>query len=126
MYIKIEKDNSGVYLFIEGKKVEFRKSPIQLNMSWSEYINNLLINFLDKEPKVYKQEVEEMCDYVFGRNFPMSLTEAVTLQSINDIKNGKHIDEKVFIKGIIVDGIPYITCGNIYVLNDNGQTIQKI
>lgn len=126
MYVKIEKDNSGAYLLIEGKKVEFKKNPVQLNMSWVEYINKLLINFLDKEPKVYKQEVEEMCNYVFGKNFPISLTEAVTVQNINDIKNGDNIDANVFIKGIIVDGIPYLTCGNIYILNDNGQTIQKV
>lgn len=30
------------------------------------------------------------------------------------------------IKGIVVDGKRYITCGNIYILNDKGQTIQKI
>lgn len=126
MYIKIEKDNSGAYLLIEGKKVEFKKNSVQLNMSWREYLNELLVNFIDKEPKVYKQEVEEMCNYVFGRNFPISLTEAVTVQNIKDIKSVDCADGNVFIKGVIVDGIPYLTCGKIYILNDNGQTIQSV
>ena len=31
-----------------------------------------------------------------------------------------------FIKGVVADGIGYVTSGRIYILNDNGQTIQKI
>lgn len=124
MYVKIEKDYSGAYLLIEGKKVEFNKNSIQL--SFSEYRDKLLIYFLDKGTNSDSRKVEELCSYVFGRNFHFSLTEAVTIQNINDIKNGPCEDKSVFIKGVIVDGIPYLTCGKIYILNDNGQTIQSV
>lgn len=119
MYIKIEKDFSGDFLLIEGKKVELLNNKIQTKLL--EYQDGLLKNLLEYDD-VRAKELAPCLRYIFS-HCNWSATP-VTNMTIEDLKC-EGVDANVAIRGIIVDGVDYVTCGRIYVLNDKGQTIQS-
>ena len=126
MYVKIEKDYSNNFLLIEAKEVDIRN--VSFNMTLSNYISGLVIPlFKDDtlpEQQCLSKEAREKLANLFPSGFIWDNIRPVSEYCSN-------IDKEIcecncFIKGVVADGIGYVTSGRIYILNDNGQTIQKI
>lgn len=126
MYAKIQKDYTQHYVIIEGKEIELCPSFIQLD---SDTYYGKLVRCLQKydEELNVKFKISEYLWEIFGEydweTKPVTFVQTDRPQRedcIGSCWSGGNI------KGIVVDGKRYITCGNIYILNDKGQTIQKI
>jgi len=123
MYIKIEKDYSNNFLILEAKEVEIRNSIF--TMAYSEYINGLVIPATENglEKQTFSTIAKDAIKYIY-KNATWESIIPVTEYYIGNTDEERDCD--CALKGISVDGKNYITCGNIYVLNDKGQTIQRI
>lgn len=120
MYIKIEKDFFGDFLLIEGKKVELLNNKIPMTLL--EYQDGLLKNLLEYD-EVRARDLAPHFRYIFSHcNWGAT---PVTNMTVEDLKCGERVDANVTVRGITVDGVDYVTCGRIYILNDKGQTIQS-
>lgn len=126
MYAKIQKDYTQHYVIIEGKEIELCPSFIQLD---SDTYYGKLVRCLQKydEELNVKFKISEYLWEIFGEydweTKPITFVQTDRPQRedcTGSCWSGGNI------KGIVVDGKRYITCGNIYILNDKGQTIQKI
>lgn len=126
MYAKIQKDYTQHYVIIEGKEIELCPSFIQLD---SDTYYGKLVRCLQKydEELNVKFKISEYLWEIFGeydwKTKPVTFVQTDRPQRedcAGSCWSGGNI------KGIVVDGKRYITCGNIYILNDKGQTIQKI
>lgn len=125
MYVKIQKDLSSTYILLEAKDVEL--CFYSYNTAYSNYIRNFLADILapDIEISVHS-DIGETLKNMFGTVDFLNLRPA-TNYCFRDCKEDIiQIDCSCSIKGVKVNGIYYITCGNIYVMNDNGQTIQRL
>ena len=127
MYIKIEKDCSNNFLIIEAKDIEIRNSIF--TMEYKDYIEGLVIPALAVgfEQQSFSQKAKDAIKYIFN-HITWENVHPITDCDIYDWKNAKDSESSCScaLKGIIADNIGYITFGNIYVLNDKGQTIQRI
>lgn len=126
MYVKIEKDYSDNFLLIEAKEVDMRQ--VSFNMTLSNYVSGLVIPlFKDDtlpEQKCLSKEATEKLACMFPKYFIWD-----NIRPVSERCNQIDVDEydcNLTIKGVIADGIGYVTSGRIYILNDKGQTIQKI
>lgn len=125
MYAKIQKDFSQHYLLIEGKEIEL--CPSFVNTDSDTYYGGI-VNCLQKydEELNKKFNVSEYLWEIF-REYDWN-TKPVTSVEMDMPHREDAISSwgGANIKGIVVDGQRYITCGSIYILNDKGQTIQKV
>lgn len=126
MYVKIEKDYSDNFLLIEAKEVDMR--CVSFNMTLSNYVSGLVIPlFKDDtlpERQMLSKEAMEKLSCMFPKYFIWD-----NIRPVSEHCNQICVDEcdcNLTIKGVIADGIGYVTSGRIYILNDKGQTIQKI
>lgn len=126
MYVKIEKDYSTNFLLIEAKEVDMRSSSFMMKLS--DYVSGLVIP-LYKEDNLPEQqnlskEAREKLECLFPSGFIWD-----NIRPVSERCNQMNVDEydcNLTIKGVVADGIGYVTSGRIYILNDKGQTIQKI
>lgn len=123
MYVKIEKDYSNNFLILEAKEVEIRTGIF--TMAYSEYINGLVIPATESgwEKQTFSTIAKDAIKYIYKHATWESIIP-VTEYYIGT--TDELCDCNCALKGISVDGKNYITCGNIYVLNDKGQTIQRV
>lgn len=125
MYAKIQKDFSQHYLLIEGKEIELCPSFVNTD---SDIYYDGIVSCLQKydEERNKKFNVSEYLWEIF-REYDWN-TKPVTSVEIDMPHREDAISSwaGANIKGIAVDGQRYITCGSIYILNDKGQTIQKV
>ena len=125
MYAKIQKDFSQHYLLIEGKEIEL--CPSFVNTDSDTYYGGI-VSCLQKydEERNKKFRVGEYLWEIF-REYDWN-TKPVTSVEMDMPHREDAISSwnGANIKGIVVDGQRYITCGSIYILNDKGQTIQKV
>lgn len=126
MYVKIEKDYSSNFLLIEAKEVDMRISSF--NMASFDYISGLVIPLFkdDASPdqQCLSKEAMEKLSRMFPEHFIWDNIRPVSEHC--NLIDTKICDCNLTIKGVIADGIGYVTSGRIYILNDKGQTIQKI
>lgn len=126
MYVKIEKDYSDNFLLIEAKEVDMR--CVSFNMTLSNYISGLVIPlFKDDtlpERQMISKEAMEKLACMFPKYFIWDNIRPVS--ECCDSTDTNICDCNLTIKGVVADGIGYVTSGRIYILNDKGQTIQKI
>ena len=125
MYAKIQKDFSQHYLLIEGKEIEL--CPSFVNTDSDTYYGGI-VSCLQKydEERNKKFRVSEYLWEIF-REYDWN-TKPVTSVEMDMPHREDAISSwnGANIKGIVVDGQRYITCGSIYILNKKGQTIQKV
>lgn len=120
MYVKIEKDISKDFVLIEAKKVE--TTTAKPMMEFSEYISGIAAPL-----QSFGEHFNVSAKGAVAINDIFGLVDIPTVVPITENRNRKdEIDFNAEIKGVIADGVHYVTIGNIYILNDNGQTIQKI
>ena len=125
MYAKIQKDFSQHYLLIEGKEIELCPSFVNTDSdTYYDGIVSCLQEYDEERNKKFK--VSEYLWEIF-REYDWN-TKPVTSVEMNMPHREDAISSwnGANIKGIVVDGQRYITCGSIYILNDKGQTIQKV
>lgn len=124
MYAKIQKDMSDIYILIESDEIELSNQTAP--MLSGEYYRNFLPCLLDYDETFnVKNHVGETLRYIFG-NVDFSNTIPATNLSIGDCKCDEFAECSCSIKGVKVNGKYYVTCGAVYIMNDKGQTIQKI
>ena len=131
MYVKIQKDIDRNYLLIETKDAEISTNVI--NMTFSDYLDKFLPCLLEYDEAFNIQNgVYKNIKFIFGE-IDWEKTKAVTTYSLYELKNKKSNDDSkpqincnCEVKGIKVNGVYYITCGRIYIMNENGKTIQSI
>lgn len=126
MYVKIEKDYSDNFLLIEAKEVDMRSSSFMMKLS--DYVSGIVIplceeNWLSEKQNLSK-EAREKLPNLFPEGFIWDNIRPIS--EYCNVINENEIECNCCIKGIIADGIGYVTSGRIYILNDKGQTIQKI
>lgn len=126
MYVKIQKDNSENYILLEADNIEL--SYVKIPTSFKNYCQNLLIYMIDADSSDTSKYAAEVLETIF-KDVPTGGVVA-TCMSVYDCKSKWEkedaADFSCSIKGVRVDGVPYITCGNIYIMNNKGQTIQRI
>lgn len=125
MYVKIQKDLSDTYILLEATDIELCFfSP---NTTYMNYIRNFLSDILAPDVALsVHSDIGEQIKNMFGVVDFLNLRPA-TNYTFYDCKEGNiELDCSCSIKGVKVNGTYYVTCGNIYVMNDKGQTIQKI
>ena len=126
MYVKIEKDYSDNFLLIEAKEIDMRGSSFMMKLS--DYVSGIVVplceeNWLSERHNLSK-EAREKLPNLFPGGFIWDNIRPVS-EFCDGIKENE-IECNCCIKGVIADGIGYVTSGSIYILNDKGQTIQKI
>ena len=125
MYVKIQKDFIDNYLIVEGKNVEFstKKFPVDFKNYFEKYV-----------PCYLKYNEHDNCSddlgyiqfYLFY-SYDWQNTHPVTVYNEHsEISEMDAAGNQLFISGVIVDGVKYLTCGHIYIMNDSGKTIQSI
>lgn len=126
MYAKIQKDNSENYILIQAQNIEL--SYTKVPTSFKNYCQDFLIYLLDNDTSCISKYVTDGLMFIF-RDVPTNTIPA-TCMSIYDCKSYWEtidaVDFSCSIKGIKIDDTYYVTCGNIYIMNDSGQTIQRI
>lgn len=125
MYAKIQKDMSCNYILIESNDIELCFSTIKSN--YEDYVRNFLFCLLcyDEETN-NRHHIGKQLQEIFGVCDWSSLKPA-TNWCLYDCKEvPMDFNCSCDIKGVKVNGTCYVTCGNIYIMNDKGQTIQKI
>jgi hypothetical protein len=125
MYVKIEKDISNNYLLVEAKQVDIR--GISCMMALTDYINGLVVPLCEdvglKEQQCLSEEAKQVLKDITPPHFIWQNIKPVTdIMCVGDIEYNCNCA----VKGVIADGICYVTFGSIYILNDKGQTIQRI
>lgn len=138
MHVKIQKDLTNNYLIIEGKNVEFstEKFAVDFKDYFEKYVHcylkyNERANCIDNLSNIqlylfYNYDWKNTHPVtVYNEHSEMSEVEAVNNQILanNEIEAA---ESKLLISGVIVDGVRYFTCGSIYIMNDNGKTIQSV
>lgn len=126
MYAKIQKDNSENYILIQAQNIEL--SYTKVPTSFKNYCQDVLIYLLDNDTSGNAKYAADALMSIF-KDVPTNAVPA-TCMSIYDCKSYWEtidaVDFSCSIKGIKVDDTYYVTCGNIYIMNDSGQTIQRI
>ena len=125
MYAKIQKDMSSNYILIESNDIELSFSTIKSN--YENYVRNILPCLIcyNEEDNV-RNKVYEYLQTIFGNTDWLNVKPA-TNWCLYDCKEVQmDVNCNCDIKGIKVNGTYYVTCGNIYIMNDSGQTIQRI
>ena len=126
MYVKIEKDNSDNFLLIEAKEVDMRSSSFMMKLS--DYVSGVVIPLFKEdilpEQQCLSKEAKEKLAGIFPKHFIWDNIRPVS--ECCDSTDTNTYECNLAIKGVIADGIGYVTSGRIYILNDKGQTIQKI
>lgn len=126
MYVKIQEDISDRYLLIEANEVE--ASNVKVGMPYTDYVKNIIPVLIEyNELDNIQRGVGVTLRTIFGTpDFPS--TKAVTSYTIAECKdvNENTADFACQVKGVKVNGKCYVTCGNIYIMNDKGHTIQKL
>lgn len=125
MYAKIQKDMSDNYILIESNDIELSFSTIKSN--YENYVRNILPCLIcyNEEDNV-RNKVYEYLEKIFGNTDWLNVKPA-TNWCLYDCKEAPmDVNCSCDIKGIKVNGTYYVTCGNIYIMNNSGQTIQRI
>lgn len=125
MYVKIQKDLTDNYLIIEGKNVEF--STEKFEVDFKSYFEKYVPCYLKyDESDNCSDNLSYIQAYLFY-NYDWPNTHPVTVynehSNIPEMEVGSN---SLMISGVIVDGVRYFTCGHIYIMNDNGKTIQSV
>lgn len=125
MYVKIQKDLTDNYLIIEGKNVEF--STEKFEVDFKSYFEKYVPCYLKyNEKSNCSDNLSYIQSYLFY-SYDWQNTHPVTVYNerseISEMEVG---NSSLMISGVIVDGIRYFTCGHIYIMNDNGKTIQSV
>lgn len=125
MYVKIQKDLTNSYLIIEGKNVEF--STEKFAVDFKSYFEKYVPCHLKYNEKANcSDDLSYIQAYLFY-SYDWQNTHPVTVYNerseISEMEVG---NSSLMISGVIVDGIRYFTCGHIYIMNDNGKTIQSV
>lgn len=125
MYVKIQKDLTDNYLIIEGKNVEF--SAEKFVVAFIEYFEKYVPCYLKYNEKANcSDDLSNIQLYLFC-NYDWQNTHPVTVYNeYSEMSEINAADNQLLISGVIVDGVRYFTCGRIYIMNDNGKTIQTI
>lgn len=123
MYAKIQKDMSDNYLLLEAKQIELRnvRCCIELN----EYVDNLIIP-LNKEFFEEKPISAKVKQILYDLLPAHTIYDNIKVVTEHSCQEDIVYNANLALGCVLADGVPYITCGNIYILNDKGQTIQKI
>ncbi len=125
MYVKIQKDLTDNYLIIEGKNVEF--SAEKFGVDFKSYFEKYVPCYLKyNENANCSDDLSNIQLYLFY-NYDWQNTHPVTVYNEHsEMSEIDAADNQLFISGVIVDGVRYFTCGRIFIMNDNGKTIQSI
>lgn len=125
MYVKIQKDLTDNYLIIEGKNVEF--SAEKFGVDFKEYFEKYVPCYLKYNEKANcSDDLSNIQLYLFY-NYDWQNTHPVTVYNEHsEMSEIDAADNQLLISGVIVDGVRYFTCGRIFIMNDNGKTIQSI
>lgn len=125
MYVKMQKDLTDSYLIIEGKNVEF--STEKFEVSFKEYFEKYVPHYLKyNEKEDCSANLNYIQIYLFY-NCDRPNTHPVTIHDEQfDAPEMDSSNQTLMISGVIVDGVRYFTCGHIYIMNDNGKTIQSV
>lgn len=125
MYVKIQKDLTNNYLIIEGKNVEF--STEKLEIDFKDYFEKYVPCYLKYDESANCSGELTYIQHCLFFNCDWANTHPVTVYNehskMPEIKAG---NSSLIISGIIVDGIRYFTCGRVYIMNDNGKTVQSV
>ena len=125
MYAKIQKDMSCNYILIESNDIELSFSTIKTN--YENYVRNILPCLIAyNEEENIRNKVYEHLQTIFNCTDWLNVKPATNLCLYDCKENNIELNCNCDVKGIKVDGTYYVTCGNIYIMNDKGQTIQKI
>lgn len=125
MYAKIQKDMSCNYILIESNDIELSYSTIKTD--YENYVRNILPCLIcyNEENNIRKKVYDYIKTIFNGVDCPN--IKPSTNWCLYDCQEVPiDINCNCDIKGIKVNGTYYITCGNIYIMNDKGQTIQKV
>lgn len=142
MYIKIFCGGSQKYLLLESKNVTLDKRD--KFMTNEEYrLFNIYLRLaqdpFSDDKGVRMREINDKCKELDYSPIEFTLSDLFTFKSYSQIKpvlsdeeerDLVQHDDKIVgnhkMSIIEIDGVSYITTGNIYVMNEAGQTIDKI
>lgn len=125
MYVKIQKDLTDNYLIVEGKNVEFSAEKFEVN--FKDYFEKYVPCYLKYDERDNCSDNLSYIQAYLFYNYDWPNTHPVTVY--NDQFESPEMDSSnktLMISGVIVDGVRYFTCGHIYIMNDNGKTIQSV
>lgn len=125
MYVKIQKDSTDNYLIIEGNNVEFstEKFAIDFKSYFEKYVQCYL-KYNEKDN--CSDNLGYIQAYLFY-SYDWPNTHPVTVYNEHSEMPEMEVgNSSLMISGVIVDGIRYFTCGHIYIMNNNGKTIQSV
>lgn len=125
MYVKIQKDLTDNYLIIEGKNVEF--STEKFEVDFKDYFEKYVPCYLKYDERANCSDDLGYIQLYLFYSYDWQNTHPVTVYNEHSkMPEMDAADNKLFISGVIVDGVRYFTCGRIYIMNDSGKTIQSI
>lgn len=124
MYVKIEKDFSGTYTIFETDRIE--TTICKPMMEKTDYECGLVIPLQSSEPFPLSPAARQAIRDIFGLVCYDDVVPVTEIRPSTEAEAGETCNCNCSLKGITANGKHYITSGNIYVLNDKGQTIQKI
>lgn len=125
MYVKIQKDLTDNYLIIEGKNIEFSTEKFEVN--FKEYFEKYVPCYLKYDERDNCSDNLSYIQAFLFYNYDWPNTHPVTVHNEQfDTPEMDSANQTLMISGVIVDGIRYFTCGHIYIMNDNGKTIQSV
>lgn len=129
MYVKIQKGNSDSYMMIESKaQVTLNPRVPAFDELWDYMCQQQASSGKcgdDSKKADLTADILNKLGVGLGQPFLILYeTDRVFWYGSSERPEFKGID--ISIAHVNVDGVSYLTEGNIYILNDNGQTIQRI
>lgn len=125
MYVKIQKDLTDNYLIIEGKNVEFSTEKFEID--FKSYFEKYVPCYLKYDERANCSDGLSYIQAYLFYNYDWPNTHPVTVYNEHSEMPEMEIgSNSLMISGVIVDGVRYFTCGHIYIMNDNGKTIQSV
>lgn len=128
MYAKIEKGNSGNYMLLEVKaQVSFgSKRVIGLDV-WDYMIAQEQTNGECYDDSEHAANADRLLELLgFGNGEPLIFLPEPRYKPRYGCTNEVVPTGNVTISGINVDGVNYLTTGNIFIVNECGKTIQRV
>lgn len=125
MYVKIQKDLTDNYLIIEGENVEFSTDKVEID--FKDYFEKYVPCYLKyNESANYSDNLSYIQTYLFYSCDWQNTRPVTVYNEHSEMPEVEVGNNTLIISGVIVDGIRYFTCGRIYIMNNNGKTIQSI